>query len=581
MNNQPRTISPVESGATTAAAAQPAEPAGTMPLNPTAKDLPDGAEPAMEGAESVTQEEPEPAAAPQSQEPPTEPVQPEGVTNLVGDLAPEPVKKPETGMDDVFEAFRNRQEDTSIDAAAEDSDVDLETNQVLTGPTRGKELVDLLLKHYSDPQKYAAANADPKSLLNMIKSAIDHGWGTTSGSDITEVLKSQDTFKKLHPQSDAERFPGIKDGRPNRISHKTVEMVGEDAILAIKSRYGGLIRVNLLNSGFWVGMRSPEISELQEIFATIDFENREIGRILGGHFALIADLYLKQKFIDLLIKKRIIIQSNFGDIFKAGRFARNVAYHDYDTLLHGVVMLMSKNGLRYNCTCPHCGNASIETLDVSACKFVNDDLWTDEVRAWWTNTHDRDGNLIVHTEKSLLKYRTEVLKYKRTFSVDAPSGIGTTVRAELDFVEPTMQSYFDTGSVLINNLNATINNIVEGNQDKASLVQPTLALHHYQQISPWISAIRVYEDDGVTVNTSTTDQRAIMSFLDDLSQHDGAVTKALIEFIRTSKFNWIGTHSIKCPKCGARPTSTMENFYPLEIQTIFFGLLSRLWQSGR
>jgi hypothetical protein len=573
-NEKPRTISVSENAQVETAVRQSSgneDRATKGPLIPSAADLPVGAEPAMEQTTAVPDDDEEEPAGGEIA----------GSGALAEALAPESPKKVDTGMDEIMEAFRGDTAEHSIDAAAEDSDVDLETNQVITGPTRGRELVDLMVKLYSDPQKYSAAQNDPKSFLNQIKAAIDHGWGTTTGSDIEEVLKSNDTFKKLHVQTDTDKFPGIKDGRPNRISHKTVEMVGEDAILAIKARMGGIVRVNLLNSGFWVGMRSPEISELQEIFATIDFENREIGRILGGHFALIADLYLKQKFIDLLIKKKIIIQSNFGDIYKKGRFARNIAYHDYDTLLHGVIMLMTRGGLRYNCICPHCGKSSIETLDVSACKFVNEDLWTDKVREWWTNTTDINGKPIVQTEQSLLKYRTEILAYKRTYDVKIPSGVGSEVRAEMDFVEPTLQSYFDTGSMLIANLNETINNISEGNQDKAALVQPTLALHHYQQIAPWITAIRIFEDDGTTINTSTTDPRAIMSFLDELNQHDGAVTKALVEFIRESRFNWIGTHSIRCPQCGARPTSSMENFYPLEIQTIFFGLLSRLWQSGR
>ena len=37
----------------------------------------------------------------------------------------------------------------------------------------------------------------------------------------------------------------------------------------------------------------------------------------------------------------------------------------------------------------------------------------------------------------------------------------------------------------------------------------------------------------------------------------------------------------ECPNCHARPSEEMNGFYPLEIQTIFFGLSSRLWRSGR
>ena len=107
-----------------------------------------------------------------------------------------------------------------------------------------------------------------------------------------------------------------------------------------------------------------------------------------------------------------------------------------------------------------------------------------------------------------------------------------------------------------------------------------LSVHNYQQIAPWINFIRVYGEDGV-LDIQSSDASVILSYLDELSQHDKEMSKALSKFIADTRFNWIGTQSIECPNCHARPSEEMNGFYPLEIQTIFFGLLSRLWQSGR
>ena len=563
-DNNNQTIQLDESQSAPVAEPEKKEPPKKKPLTPKPSDLPPGSEPAMEQAPA------QPAGE----------VREAGQSALAAQVAPKAEDTGTSETDPILEALRENSKNPSVDDAASDSDIDLETNQVEVGPPRGDELVQLFMQKYPTKQLYDAAKADPESILSRTIAATDHGWGTTQARDIIETLKSGDAYKKLHQQQDTNRFPGIKDGRPNRVSMPNADIAGRDAIIALKARLGGIVRVNLLNSGFWVAIRSPQIDELQEIFATIDFENKEIGRILGGHFALLTDMYLKEKFVNILISKQIIMESNFKDIYKAGAFVRNLAYHDYDTLMHAVVMLMTRGGLRYRCVCPKCGNVSIETLDVGACKFVNEDLWTDEVRRWWNTTVDKEGKLIVHTEKDLLHYRNDILNKKYIFSNKVDNGLGEVVDVSLELSEPTMRKYHEVGSILIRKLNETINAISKGDEDRAELVTATLSVHNYQQIAPWVNLLRVTGEDG-KIDIQTSDANVIITYLDELSQHDGALTKALTKFIAESRFNWIGTHSISCPNCHAKPTSEMDGFYPLEIQTIFFGLSSRLWQSGR
>lgn len=508
-----------------------------------------------------------------------------GASSLAEEVAPEtPKKETVAGTDDVLESLRV-DNTTRIDAKPEDTDVDLETNQVLLGP-RGDELVTMLLKLFPSTDAYKAARRDPNSILSKAIAANDHGWGTTAANDITEVLKNNGADKHLAEQADTSKFQGIKDGRPNRINHKNSDLSGKEAILAIKARLGGLVRVNLLNSGFWIAVRSPQLDELQEVFATIDLESRQIGHILGGHFALITDMYLKKKFCELLVAKRIIVESNFKDIFRAGAFIRNLAYNDYDTILHAVVMLMCRGGLRYRCICPKCGSLSVETLDIGACKFVNEDLWTESVAKWWANTHDVEGKPIRHDEADLVRYRAEILNASETYDQMIENGIvladGTkdSVKISLLLKEPVMQKYFDVGERLIKQLNATIDSISNGSEDRAELVRASLSVHSYQLIAPWIESLTMYTHDGA-VDVKTTDPDAILSHLDESFQKDDALFKTLTKFISKSRFNYIGTQQIKCPKCGLGPNTDMDNFYPLEIQTIFFGLLSRLWLVGR
>ena len=564
MADKPTTIHVDEGQAAVPAEPQPApvsrepEKPKAEPLNPAPADLPKDAEPAMEaqGEEAAAQ----PSA-------------------LAQQVAPVAEDTGTSQIDEVLEQLRDARKSASIDDAADDSDIDLETNQIEVGPPRGEELVQLFLRMYPTKESYEAAKADPDSVLSRTINATDHGWGSTQLRDIAECLKEGKVIEKLKPQSDTKKFPGIKDGRPNRVTLKDPDAAGREAIIALKARMGGIVRVNLLNSGFWVALQPPKIDDLQEIFATIDFENREIGRIMGGHFALIADAYLKQKFLETIISKDIIIESNFKQFRKPGAFIRNLAYHDYDTLIHAVVMIMTRGGLRYRCVCPLCGHTSIETIDVGACKFVNEDLWTPEVHTWWNTTVDKEGKLIMHDEKSLMRYRNEVLNRKFNLEKIIDNGRGEKVKIVLEFAEPTFKKYIDVSTNLIRTMMNTINSISRGDDDRADLARNTLSVHNYQQIAPWINFIRVYGEDGV-LDIQSSDASVILSYLDELSQHDKEMSKALSKFIADTRFNWIGTQSIECPNCHARPSEEMNGFYPLEIQTIFFGLLSRLWQAG-
>jgi len=563
MANKPTTI-PVDEGQTAEATIPPtpvpaAQPE-TAPVEPP-KD------PAATPTEPVAQadRDPEPADA--------------GTSEIAKQVAPVAEDTGTSQIDEVLEQLRDARKSASIDDAAEDSDIDLETNQIEVGPPRGDELVQLFMRMYPTKESYDAAKADPESILSRTISATDHGWGTTQLRDILECLKSTDAAKKLHIQSDTKKFPGVKDGRPNRVTLKDPDAAGREAIIALKARMGGIVRVNLLNSGFWVALQPPKIDDLQEIFATIDFENREIGRIMGGHFALVADAYLKQKFIETIVSKDVIIESNFKQFRKPGAFVRNLAYNDYDTLIHAVVMLMTRGGLRYRCVCPLCGYTEVETLDIGACKFINEDLWTPEVHSWWNTTVDKEGKLIIHDEKSLMRYRNEVIHKKFTVDRELNNG-GETIRIELEFAEPTFKKYLDVSTNLIRTMMNTINSISQGDDDRADLARSTLSVHNYQQVAPWINFIRVYGADG-NLDIQSSDAAVILSYLDELSQHDKELTKQLSKFIASTRFNWIGTQAIQCPKCHARPNEEMDGFYPLEIQTIFFGLLSRLWQSGR
>ena len=564
---------PVEAVATPtveelAAAAVTAEPAAAEAPAP---------EPVPEPQAETVQKEPDPPAPvekepeqPVTQDPP-EPKQ----TSTPGPVATD------QAMDDL-KALKEK----AVEINEEDpSSPDLVFNQVLLGSR--ENLIEDVAKLYPDGTVTEAVTKDPTSLFNRIVGASLKGWNTGDANTMATALAENNKVGDRLVEQKTCGIPRIPDGRPFGGHHSSKKVAGKEAQLLLMSRLGNLYRVNLLNSGFWVALKKPKIKQLNELFTMLDLEGREIGRTIGAHYALVSDMYLKRRFMELLISERIIVESNLTNIYANGAFIRNVSYHDYDTLLHAVVTLMTGNkGIKSRLVCPKCGQVSEEfTLDASACKFLNMDLFhrpatepgVPSIAEWWQNSgRNAKGEQILRTEKDLQFYREKVLGFERVVSQTIKTDFGDT-KIDLVFKNPTFSTYFTVGQSLIDQLNETIASISRGEQDKDELVRSALTIQGFQLVAPWISKLIVYGENGKDVDFETEDSKAILDYL-DTSIQDGQsknLFEELNKFTVDSRFNYIGSFLIQCPKCGAKPETALDNFFPLDIETIFFGLLFR------
>lgn len=510
------------------------------------------------------------------------PITPKAATKIL--------KAKSEGSDFVLEELLNSKKvDDSEDDGIHD-EPELIVNQILLG--NRKDLVKALEQFYPDENSLAKAMKDKSSLYYAVINASANGWNIGPSNTISGVLAQNNKVgDRLTKQTEC-GIDRIVDGRPRAVHHSTQKVSGKEARLLIRSRLGGLARVNLINSGFWVALRAPQIAELNELFATIDIEGKEIGRTIGAHYALVSDMYLKKKFVEMLISKKIIIESNFIDIYKNGAFIRNLSFHDYDVLMHCVVSLMARNGMRLRMVCPKCGKISVEeNIDISSCKMINMDLMTDKrhdpnvvsVSEWWQQAgRNEKGELIYRTEEDLRYYRNQVLnqecKVRQEYTVD-----GQAVKFDIVMQVPTMWQFIQVGQSIIDSLNNTINSIANGDTDKDALVRAAMTIQGFQLITPWVKELVVYADpECKTIDFTTDDSQVIMEYLDTTIQEGqtGDMFEELNKFVANTRFNYIGSYSLECPQCHNKPESGLDNFYPMEIETIFFGLLFRLLPSG-
>ena len=457
-------------------------------------------------------------------------------------------------------------------------DPDLHINQVMTGKYNVRYIEEMLRKYYPTEDDQVKAKNDPFSIFNLLLRAFKDGWGSNQLVSYLDVLvqakdeNSPKVYQQLVPQSD-KSLGAFGDGTTHKVRTNGVDLTNDEARDVFTSAISGLRRVKLLNSGFWVTIRRPELNELQDIYDAVDLESREVGYSIGPHFALVADLYIKKRFCDALIRYRIIRDSNLADIFKEDVFNMALSFHDYEVLLHAVLTLMSRKGFRARVVCPECKKSTVlEKIDISSAKFVNRDLITPEMNAWFTAKVDEKGKQIgKRTLDDVLKYQSEICNFSGDYILDFDPG-----KVRMYFKVPTMHEYFTVGEIIVDRIRDVVNEKSTGDEDRRQLILANAAAHMYQMTAPWISKIENLDEDGnVTARTSNSD--AILAVLDTAMQDQN--DKPLLEldkFLAASKISYIGTGALECPYCHAKPDVGLDQFYPLEVQTIFFGQLFRL-----
>lgn len=456
------------------------------------------------------------------------------------------------------------------------TDPDLGINQVaIVNAMDEKAAADTFSKLYPDEKSFEKAVEDPLSFWNLFVNAGKYGWNYQHLRDYISTLVENKVEQKLTKFKETE----FADKVASRINTKAVDVTGAEAMNAFMSAINGFLKVNLMNSGFWVSLHRPQIAELQAVFDALELEQREVGYMIGAHYALCADMHLKKKFLESLINFRIINGSNLEGIYKDDNFYQALSYHDYETLVHAVLTLMSRSkGLRTRVACPQCHKIDlVEDIDIGSCKVINRDLITDEVRAWW-NQKDANGKPVKRTLKDVKRYQKEILKNTHSFvekfshnNLDVPMNIRMNLRV------PTMAEYFDDGERFINKITKLIDERDVGSSERRKLISANLGAHVYQMITPWVASIEQLDDEGNVV-VRTSDREPIAMVLDTTAQDKTEAIRPLTElekFTANTRFVWIGMFSMECPHCHAKPDFGFDQFFPLEVQTIFFGHLYR------
>lgn len=339
---------------------------------------------------------------------------------------------------------------------------------------------------------------------------------------------------------------------------------GESATIAAITRIRGLRRLYLFNSGFFVDVRGLSTPELTAFFETVSSEKDILGRMCGGHYYLISDIYIKNKVIGLFEKS--IVGSNVKGWKKEGVIRKLLSFQDYKVVVHGLSAMVFDKGIKHSliCTDPKC-NKNINTVTLNLDRLRMEDF---------ENVPQRCIELVMAgkpiTPDGVKKYQ-KALGFTRKLTAD---------KYTMDLQVPTIDNYLSYGNQLIGKIAASIQ------KEELDLTDPltrvTYQVHLYKNVLPWIRRMELIRADGSVEAVIPKD--GMYEILDPSYLEHTTFWRDTQQFIRDTKITHFCHPAQACQTCGtvAKGKDGEPAFIPVDVQTQFFCLsCRRLALTGR
>jgi len=330
---------------------------------------------------------------------------------------------------------------------------------------------------------------------------------------------------------------------------------GKTARLAFTAAMQGLKKVYLHNSGFNIKIRPFTNTELHDFFMSVDQEKEEYGRMLGGHFYLVQDLFIRQKFMELF--PDAVVDCSLKDWQKGDNLIKSISIHDYDVILWALCSLMYRKGIEVPMVCAdiECGAVSENILmDIDKFRVIDKTRITGEVHEFMSRK--------VVTRKECSEYvssivnKTEVVEYEGT---------------ELELCVPSIHKVLAYGESI---MNIIMDNVNEGENSREDTILGKAVLNYNRCFVPWVNVVRRTNGDK-TMSTQEPDVKADILELNNGTEENDAMAEEIRSFMKRSRVSFICYLIQDCPSCGKKPEGEMERYRAWEAQDLFFVLTYR------
>lgn len=401
---------------------------------------------------------------------------------------------------------------------------------------------------------YMSGDIELRRLVAALRSC------TEATEEMSEVLRRMD-MSKLSAQVgnivDASASVNAKFKESNRY-----ELKSADARIMVNAfSPGGIRRVYLWNSGFYVSLKALPICDINNLIREFDDTIYEYGRAYGEYYYAFADLQLKEYIVDKLLPKALV-GSSYKYWKDRDKMFKALSAQDLPTICWALGAMQYPRGVKIRYHCDKCGHVHDETVDIMKLRANNTELINDNMieimgRTGWVD------------DERVAEYR-EACDFERVIEFKAADpSLSTTWKVTMK--QADMFSFLDTGATF----NAEL--VTHVRPKEYGAVVDYLRFNGLFRYIPWIKCIEIFDGTGrcVVVNNIVGDkefENSIRDALDELGQNCIGVEKAFRDYINDTKITHTVFYFPQCVSCG-HPTANGNNGYiPYDPISSFFTL---------
>lgn len=428
---------------------------------------------------------------------------------------------------------------------------------LISAQEQGKE--DLIKKYSDEITEIANSYEDSDSFVTELLRLRMEMAKYNNNIEYTAILLSN----ALARNEDIRPASGLDNHALNKgtvdISEKKagpINLSGAGGEAFLLNRLRGLCRIPLYDSGFWIVIRSYSLIELNSFFQSIDIDEKMFGRILGGHYYNMYDYRIKEAFTNLLVTA--VVDSSLKDFDKSKVLEKAITLPDILAIYAACNYMLYRDGVEIDMTCMHedCKNIEPVMVDLANIRFNNYSLLGP--------THiaqvDAAGKESV-TLNDCIQYRNTLNIERKIFSEKDSAIITCTI--------PSLDRYFSVANTLSAKLISGLH--VDDVQDK-KFVEYLRSLLPYIYL-PWIERCEL--DVGTDYHSIATDDKNMLTIIEHLiRQNDPILAKIQNEFINKAQVSYFCYPGVKCSKCGRTSDDIKKDYYPADVQSLFFFLSS-------
>ncbi len=392
---------------------------------------------------------------------------------------------------------------------------------------------------------------DPTSLVHRLYRLVSSSFCTGQAELSHGMLEQSNKAGQLKNSMELD----FKDRSSSGKKKYNKRLTGKEAAMAFTAKLQGMKKVFLYNSGFHIDLKPFSLDVLNEFFQSIDQESTELGRILGGHFYLLHDHFIRSKFMELL--PVAVVGSNLTNWDRGSTLADNISVHDYDTCLWAVCSMMYKDGIRL---ASQCINTECVAID-DRVKYELDRMRVADMAQLTEPAMEMLLSNDMVKPADLAKYRSELLEHRHAF-------VDGEIRYHLKV--PTMGEVLEFGSGMMARIAARIHDDMSVKNDTVSA---QILIHYKQSFIPWIE--KIAHLDAAGEEEFVTDEKKAMEVtlaIDPSNPSDETVMQEMKEYMKRTRISHICYAAAPCGQCGREHPETVDGMRGFDVQHLFFTL---------